>query len=766
MAKVVAKRGRPVKRTIKHELKSEIGGLILVVLACVSLVSLFSPQPGNIGQLVNEVLKSIAGGGRVIIPLILIFLGLQVMNRKHHPAMTTRVAASCGLFLLLLAFLHLQLPGFEFMKRPQIFAAGQQGLGGGLLGAALSYAVYKAFGPVGSYVVIFGLSLVLLVVLTNRSITEAVKNLWTGLKQVSQRIYQQLQEFLFVVVEDEDRQEEKPAKRKPSKREEREKDGQQAAIRDIPLIINGAEYRESMTEEEPPENLFTPAPEPAGQVQKPESAPGVVTSTPITRQIAREGLLAYTLPSLSLLQRSIKIKNTRLNKDISDNVKTLEDTLESFGVKVKVTQVTRGPAITRYEAQPAPGVKVSKIVNLADDIALSLAAQDVRIEAPIPGKPAVGIEVPNKDVAVVQFREVLESPEFNQTNGKLPVALGKDIAGNGIVADLTRMPHLLIAGATGSGKSVCMNTLITSILFKAKPNEVKFLMVDPKMVELTNYNGIPHLAAPVVTDPKKAASALKWVVTEMETRYELFAAAGVRDIVRYNFLKAKEQGATPALPYVVVLIDELADLMMVAPGDVEDAICRLAQMARAAGIHLVVATQRPSVDVITGIIKANIPSRIAFAVSSQTDSRTILDMNGAEKLLGRGDMLFYPMGAAKPVRVQGCFVSDKEVETVVNFLKEQGKPEYMDVEFNSEVAAPTANEEEDELFYDAAKLFIENGNASVSMLQRRLRVGYTRAARLVDLLEQKGVVGPYEGSKPREVLLTMGQFETKFGQKS
>lgn len=457
------------------------------------------------------------------------------------------------------------------------------------------------------------------------------------------------------------------------------------------------------------------------------------------------------MPPLRLLDSPVAVPAGN-NTVTEQNAELLEEVLNNFGVKVKVTEISHGPAITRYEVQPAPGIKISRIVNLADDIALALAAPDIRIEAPIPGKSAVGIEVPNKQVSAVKFREVLESADFLQ-GSKLKVALGKDIAGKPVVADLSRMPHLLVAGATGSGKSVCMNAIITSILYKAKPDEVKFLLVDPKMVELTKYNGIPHLVAPVVTDPKKAAAALRWVVNEMETRYELFAAAGVRDISRYNELKADQK----PLPFVVVLIDELADLMMVAPGDVEEAICRLAQMARAAGIHLVIATQRPSVDVITGIIKANIPSRIAFAVSSQIDSRTILDSNGAEKLLGKGDMLYYPLGMAKPLRVQGCFLTDLEVEKVVNHWKEQAKPEYLNTNFEA-AAASEEDAADDELFVEAARLFITTGMASVSLLQRRLRVGYTRAARLMDLLEQKGVVGGFEGSKPRQVLMSMEDF--------
>ncbi|HEX3031168.1 MAG TPA: DNA translocase FtsK, partial [Bacillota bacterium] len=473
----------------------------------------------------------------------------------------------------------------------------------------------------------------------------------------------------------------------------------------------------------------------------------------------------YVFPSLDNLARPHKPRNVRINKDITDNIKLLEETLDNFGVKAKVTEVSRGPAITRYELQPAPGVKVSRIVNLADDIALSMATADVRIEAPIPGKPAVGIEVPNKEVAPVFLREVLESPDFEQASSRLTVALGKDIGGAPVLTDLGKMPHLLIAGSTGSGKSVCMNALIASILFKATPHQVKFLMIDPKMVELTTYNGIPHLIAPVVTDPKKAAGALRWVVMEMETRYAAFAGTGVKNLAGYNQLML-DQEQSP-LPQIVVLIDELADLMMVAPADVEDAICRLAQMARAAGIHLVVATQRPSVDVITGLIKANIPSRIAFAVSSQVDSRTILDMAGAEKLLGKGDMLFFPVGNSKPVRVQGVYVSEKEVETVVELLRNQGTPEYAEgVIRESDTKGPREEVMEDDLLPEAARLMIEQGQASISLLQRRFRIGYARAARLMDIMEERRIVGGYEGSKPRNVLLTLERWEEEFGDKS
>ncbi|GAB6151763.1 DNA translocase FtsK [Desulfosporosinus burensis] len=460
----------------------------------------------------------------------------------------------------------------------------------------------------------------------------------------------------------------------------------------------------------------------------------------------------------SIIQREV-IQDT-------ETPKLLEKVLLDFGVKAKVIRVTRGPVITRYELAPAPGVKISKIVNLSDDIALGLAARDVRIEAPIPGKAAIGIEVPNKHARAVPFREVLETKSFGEYPSKLKVALGKDIADQPIIADLVKMPHLLVAGATGAGKSVCITTIINSILFNATPDEVKFLLVDPKMVELSQYNGIPHLLAPVVVDPKKAASALKWIVKEMENRYELFAAAGVRDIERYNHLKGEPLRTKPALPLIVVIIDELADLMMVAPGEVEEAICRLAQMARAAGIHLVIATQRPSVDVITGVIKANIPSRISFAVSSQIDSRTILDATGAEKLLGRGDMLYSPLGVNKALRVQGCLVTDDEVQRVIRHWKGLGKPEYLDPERLFEettVKNEETNGADDAVFIEAGQLFIRTGMASVSFLQRRLKLGYTRAARLMDMLEEQGVVGGYEGSKPRQVLLTLEEFNERFG---
>ena len=472
----------------------------------------------------------------------------------------------------------------------------------------------------------------------------------------------------------------------------------------------------------------------------------------------------YEYPPIELLSKPSKKTLKGGAKALTDTATKLQKTLYSFGVSAKVENVSVGPAITRYELKPAEGVRVSKIANLADDIALNLAAETIRIEAPIPGKQAVGIEVPNKEKEAVHLREVLDSEDFKNNKSKLSIALGKDVAGNVQLADIAKMPHVLIAGSTGSGKSVCINTIITSIIYHAKPSEVKFVMVDPKVVELSVYNGIPHLLIPVVTDPRKAAGALAWAVQEMDDRYNKFASKGVRDLKGYNKAIEKEYEAGK-LPQIVIIIDELADLMMVAKNDVEDAICRLAQKARAAGMHLVIATQRPSVDVITGLIKANIPSRIAFAVSSQVDSRTILDSVGAEKLLGKGDMLYFPSGAPKPSRVQGAFVSDEEVEKIVDFIKSNGTATYnedilesientnkSDKELAQEQAA---DDDTDPFLMDAIQTVVETGQASTSFIQRRFKVGYARAGRIIDQMEERGIISGYQGSKPREVLMTL-----------
>lgn len=484
----------------------------------------------------------------------------------------------------------------------------------------------------------------------------------------------------------------------------------------------------------------------------------------------------YKFPPIDLLQKSDVPNNSDITAELNNNGKMLVDILKSFNVQTKIVDISRGPAVTRYELQPASGVKISKITNLSDDIALNLASSGVRIEAPIPGKAAVGVEIPNKVVSVVKMRELISSSKFKSAKSKLTVVLGRDISGEIMTADLAKMPHLLIAGSTGSGKSVCINSFIISILYNASPEEVKLLMIDPKVVELGVYNGIPHLLVPVVTDPRKAAGALNWAVNEMLNRYKKFAENNVRDLESYNDYVTRNPGMLDKegeilekMPQVVIIIDELSDLMMAAPNEVEDYICRLAQMARAAGMHLVIATQRPSVDVITGIIKANIPSRIALAVSSQIDSRTILDMSGAEKLLGRGDMLFSPVGSPKPIRVQGCYVTDREIENVIEFLKESQETSYdstvaAEIEKNAIVDGTKENGQKtpegtsDPVMNEAIKCVIEAGQASTSLLQRRLRVGYARAGRLIDEMEQMGIVGPHEGSKPRQVLITYQQF--------
>ncbi len=484
----------------------------------------------------------------------------------------------------------------------------------------------------------------------------------------------------------------------------------------------------------------------------------------------------YDFPPIELLNKSIIPKEDDISTELNNNGKMLVDILKSFNVQTKIVDINRGPAVTRYELQPASGVKISKITTLADDIALNLAASGVRIEAPIPGKAAVGVEIPNKVVSVVNMRELIFSSQFAGSNSKLTVVLGRDISGNIMTADLAKMPHLLIAGSTGSGKSVCINSFIISLLYNSCPDEVKLLMIDPKVVELGVYNGIPHLLVPVVTDPRKAAGALNWAVNEMLMRYKKFAENNVRDLVSYNdlieanpCLTDKEGEVLEKIPQIVIIIDELSDLMMAAPNEVEDYICRLAQMARAAGMHLVIATQRPSVDVITGIIKANIPSRIALAVSSQIDSRTILDMSGAEKLLGRGDMLFAPVGAPKPIRVQGCYVTDREIEKIVKHIKKSQESEYdskvaAEIEKNAISESSRGSDSQaqegsmDPVMTEAIKCVIEAGQASTSLLQRRLRVGYARAGRLVDEMERVGIVGPHEGSKPRQVLINYQQF--------
>lgn len=525
---------------------------------------------------------------------------------------------------------------------------------------------------------------------------------------------------------------------------------------------------------EPPKKEFSQRPaKPAASVRSSSGAVGTVVTGEMYQELqADKPVKKYVFPPLTLLKKGT-VKSGDSSRELKETAERLRQTLQNFGVKVSITDISQGPAVTRYELQPEQGVKVSKIVGLTDDIKLNLAATDIRIEAPIPGKAAIGIEVPNKENASVALRDLLESGEFRNFNSKIAFAVGKDIGGKTVVADIGKMPHMLIAGATGSGKSVCINTLIMSIIYKAKPDEVKMIMIDPKVVELSVYNGIPHLLIPVVTDPKKAAAALHWGVAEMTDRYQKFADFNVRDLKGYNKkieeMQTKGESNVPAkMPQIVIIVDELADLMMVTPGEVEESICRLAQLARAAGIHLIIATQRPSVDVITGLIKANMPSRVAFSVSSGVDSRTILDMNGAEKLLGKGDMLFYPQGYTKPARVQGAFVSDKEVSDVVEFLKNQKLGNIYSNDVQEKIAnmgsslgtaSGEGGSERDDYFAEAGKFIIEKDKASIGMLQRVFKIGFNRAARIMDQLCEAGVVGEEEGTKPRKVLMSIEEFE-------
>ncbi|SMB97167.1 DNA translocase FtsK [Thermanaeromonas toyohensis ToBE] len=752
----------PPTRPVTNKVKNEILGVALLALALLFSAGIYatatgwmnpSATIGALGNLMVKVLEGLTGQGKFMVPLFLTLWGLRLIVGAPGRGLKPRLWGSILFLLVLLTGLHQPLvPGH---KAKELLALGLTGQGGGVVGGLMSVIFMAIFGRVGTWIVLGATGVIAFLLFTGISLQDILTSLVLKFSRLGGAIKQGLVNFLYTEVEVAEEEEEK--KIPPANTS-----GHEA----VPVIVETptpAPFTAVIKEEPVQAKVYPETPLPPVEEESRRRRRSRVALPPVQEPLEEEGLDNYVLPPLSLLHKPAKIKNPRLEKDIGERIKILEDTLESFGVKVKVTQVSCGPAVTRYEVQPAPGIKVSRIVSLADDIALSLAAPQVRIEAPIPGKAAIGIEVPNKEVAIVHLREVLETPAFTEATSKLTLALGKDIAGNPVIADLAKMPHLLIAGATGSGKSVCLNALICSMLFKAKPHELKFLMIDPKMVELTQYNGIPHLLAPVVSHPKKAAAALHWMVNEMEKRYELFAAAGVKDINRYNRWVQRENVGREFLPLVVVVIDELADLMMVAPADVEDAICRLAQMARAAGIHLVVATQRPSVDVITGLIKANISARIAFAVSSQIDSRTILDMAGAEKLLGRGDMLFLPTGATKPIRVQGAYVSDREVEDLVTYIKQQGRPEY-NLNFLKEEETVLTDEEEDELLPAAVRVVLETGQASISMLQRRLRVGYARAARLMDMMEARGFVGGPEGTKPRAILINWEEYRRLFGE--
>ena len=635
---------------------------------------------------------------------------------------------------------------------------------GGVIGAIGAIPLTKLLGKVGASILVLGVELILIILIFNINPIEEIRVRLAEreerkLAEEKERIKEERKKTTVMKVEEnEDKKETRREKRLREKEEQR-----RAALElDDQITINlnddGKSSKKKASEGYIEENLFKKE-----QEQKQEKVKEVLQ---LEHALTVEDE-HYEFPPVQLLSEGEKKSVKGGKKAVTDTAAKLQKTLYSFGVSAKVENVSVGPAITRYELKPAEGVRVSKIANLADDIALNLAAETIRIEAPIPGKQAVGIEIPNKENEIVHLRDIIDCSKFIEHKSKLAFALGKDVAGEEVVTDIAKMPHVLIAGATGSGKSVCINTLIASIIYKAKPSEVKLVMVDPKVVELSVYNGIPHLLIPVVTDPKKAAGALAWAVQEMENRYSLFASKNVRDIKGYNEELDKE-GSTEKLPQIVIIIDELADLMMVSSKEVEDSICRLAQKARAAGMHLVIATQRPSVDVITGIIKANIPSRISFAVSSQVDSRTILDMAGAEKLLGKGDMLFYPAGAAKPTRVQGAFISDKEVEKVVDFVKANGEATYNDdileqiEKANStdkEIEEQENDDDTDPLLMEAIEVVVETGQASTSFIQRRFKVGYARAGRIIDQMEERGIISGFQGSKPREVLMSKERWQ-------
>lgn len=743
---------------LKREILFEIYGITLLAFSFIAMASY-----GAIGRNLTYLARFIVGIWDFTVPLIGIWLAVYVMiHRKWPQHWSPRLTGVLMLFIAVLTYNHYLTFHTLETKQGVIDATWYLlleernspvplDIGSGMIGA-ISYAILRfLFADTGTLIVLGALVLSGFLLIANFSYVKSFQSVKRFLKKMKKDAKRNLIEWVRAYA----LKAQKQNKGKETRGHRREKAKEKETIVE-PVIYDFAEqvYQEEESER-PPEQLQlqlqtrTTAKTRAAKPAKEEE---------LDVQFQTQTPADYRLPPYSLLSK-VKRSNQLSQDDFHENAKILVDKLESFGVNAKVIGIHRGPAVTRYEIQPEIGVKVSRIVNLADDMALALAAQDIRIEAPIPGKSAVGIEIPNAEIAKVGLRDVIESPSYQTHVSKLSIALGRDIYGEPKVDSLAKMPHLLIAGATGSGKSVCINSIVVSLLYKARPDEVKLMMIDPKMVELNVYNGIPHLLVPVVTDPRKAAVALKKVVAEMEKRYELFAKNGARDIERYNQMMAErnEEGASP-LPYIVVIVDELADLMMVAPSDVEDAICRLAQMARAAGIHLIIATQRPSVDVITGVIKANIPSRIAFAVSSQADSRTILDMGGAEKLLGRGDMLYLPTGAAKPVRIQGAFVTDEEVEEVVAFVKEQQEPHYQD-EMMPKAVENQMQDMTDELYPQAVEIVLESQSASASLLQRRLRVGYTRAARLIDMMESDGLIGPYEGSKPREVLMTKQQYD-------
>lgn len=788
----MAKKKKGKKKDNKLSFNAEYHNLVTIFIGIFLLYSLNSSSMGLIGNIMQSLFKGLFGSLSIAIPFIVIATGIlgffdgnEYIYRLKHTKVYYAGIAFIFVFYGLMNSRNLPVdsPISSEMLKP-VMQMGVNGEGPGLLATTITYYMSKVFGITGSWLISIFALIITVMFTFNISIKDVMNNVASknsSNKNLSfkDRVSNMKKSAIDMITDEVDentvvKKESKlknfMSKNKAEKVEEAvmdyDEDVNDKTIKIVGFNKAEDEYLEilegtqSMSELEVLKGLQDIKEEPK-EKKKSNSLNNDIQKTQPINVKSEATYENYKIPSVELLNKVDKKTDDNGRKKVLKNASLLEKTLSDFGVEAKVNQVTVGPTITRYEIQPSPGVKVSKIVNLTDDIALSLAAKSIRIEAPIPGKSAIGIEVPNEEAQMVGLRDVIESDEFKKFDSPLAMALGKDISGKPIIGDIGKMPHLLIAGSTGSGKSVCVNTLINSILYKAKPDEVKFLLIDPKVVELASYNGIPHLLIPVVTDPKKAANALNWAVVEMNRRYKLFAETQVKDITSYNE-KAEEK-----LPKIVIIIDELADLMMASANDVEDYICRLAQMARAAGMHLIVATQRPSVDVITGVIKANIPSRIAFAVSSQPDSRTILDMGGAEKLLGKGDMLFYPLGAAKPVRLQGAFISENESEKIIDYVKGQVREEvkYEDTIMETiSKANVSKSSDEDELLGQAIEFVVESGQGSASMLQRKFKIGFNRAARLIDSMEERGIVGQSEGSKPRKVLMSKQDLQNLEGE--
>lgn len=770
------------KRKKKTQQNGFSGEIILIVMLAVSVLLLISDfgLGGLLGDAVSTCFFGIFGMASYVFPVFLFLCTAFWVSNKDNLLAYKKIAASVLFFCFLCALLQLLTQGDTVSwEISQYYSFSSDGLGGGVVGGVVCKGLCLAFGLLGAYIILITGLVIFLIVITQRSLFGFCRKLFFDDREPSRP-------------EKKKKRTAAPVQEKKGGRRSRRADASQPAPFHVELASPSIDRGPSLEEMEP-----EPAPETGPEAETEQTSQektehkAVEETVQMSFEIQRGGRReepvmetaasappeipetpVYKFPPFSLLKKGKKSRGGDSDQYLRETAQKLQDTLHNFGVNVSVTNVSCGPTVTRYELQPEQGVKVSKIVGLADDIKLNLATADIRIEAPIPGKAAVGIEVPNKENSPVMLRDLLQSAEFKNAGSTLSFAAGKDIAGQPVITDIAKMPHLLIAGATGSGKSVCINTLIMSILYKARPEQVKMIMIDPKVVELSVYNGIPHLLIPVVTDPKKAAGALNWAVAEMTNRYNAFAEYNVRNLADYN-QKIKEMDAPPegeppkAMPQIILIVDELADLMMAAPSEVEDAICRLAQLARAAGIHLIIATQRPSVNVITGLIKANMPSRIAFAVSSGVDSRTILDMNGAEKLLGKGDMLFYPQGYQKPARLQGAFVSDEEVSAVVDFLAEKNPGTVYDEQMHKEIvtasaaggAASSAGDDRDSHFAEAGRLIIEKDKASIGMLQRAFKIGFNRAARIMDQLSQANVVGPEEGTKPRKVLMSAEEFE-------